>query len=297
MNSMEVMAGLLGAAVAGGLVVSVAGLVSRARPPGPGRGRRRAVRLSRRAGVLLVAGLVGGLVAAAVTGVVVLVLLVPLVVTGLPWLLSAPPAKATIRRLEAMEEWTRSLASVLALGNGLEQAIGVTLRSVPEPIRPEVTALGARLRARWDTEKALRAFADDLDDATGDMIAANLVHAANQRNRALALALEATAEAVRDDVAARRKIEAGRAKPRGSARIVVGIVAVMTAFLVTAGGTYLDPYSTPLGQTVMVVLVVAMGAALWWLRAMAAGRPPARFLEDGPGQRADAPATAQAGAR
>lgn len=277
------LAGMLGALVAGGLVVSVAALMGRTRPPGPARRRRPAVRLSRRTQGILVAAVVGGVVAAAWTGMVVLVLVVPLVVVGLPWLLSAPPAKAAIRRLEAMEEWTRSLAGVLALGNGLEQAIGVTLRSVPEPIRPEVTALGARLRARWDTEKALRAFADDLDDATGDLIAANLVHAAGQRNRALALALEATAEAVRDDVAARRKVEAGRAKPRGAARIVLGIVVVMTVFLVTAGGGYLDPYRTPLGQTVMVVLVMAMGAALWWMRGMADGHAPPRFLT-GPGR-------------
>ncbi len=292
--NIAVLAGILGALVAGGLVAAVAALTSRARPPGPGRRRRQTARWSRRTQVVLVASIVAGVVAAALTGMVVLVLVVPLVVVGLPWLLSAPPAKAAIRRLEAMEEWTRSLAGVLALGNGLEQAIGVTLRSVPEPIRPEVTALGARLRARWDTEKALRTFADDLDDATGDLIAANLVHAAGQRNRALALALEATAEAVRDDVAARRKVEAGRAKPRGASRIVLGIVAVLTLFLITTGGGYLDPYRTPLGQTVMVVLILAMGAALWWMRGMAEGHAPPRFLT---GVGRSASRTVQAGAR
>jgi len=41
----------------------------------------------------------------------------------------------------------------------LEQALIATLRSAPEPIRPEVARLVARLRARWSTEAALRALA------------------------------------------------------------------------------------------------------------------------------------------
>ena len=61
-----------------------------------------------------------------------------------------PPTR--IARLEAMEEWTRSLSGVLTVGVGLEQALVATLRSTPAPIAPEVTRLVARLRARWDTE-------------------------------------------------------------------------------------------------------------------------------------------------
>ena len=51
----------------------------------------------------------------------------------------------------------------------------------PRRSAPEVTRLVARLRARWDTEDALRAFADELDDATGDLIAANLILGARRR--------------------------------------------------------------------------------------------------------------------
>ena len=54
-----------------------------------------------------------------------------------------------IARLEAMEEWTRSLAGVLTVGVGLEEALVATLRSTPGSIRPEVAQLVARLRARW----------------------------------------------------------------------------------------------------------------------------------------------------
>ena len=75
---------------------------------------------------------------ALLTGWLVAVLLVPAAVAGLPVLLSAPPAASKIDRLEAMEEWTRSLSGVLTVGIGLEEALVATLRSAPDPIRPEV---------------------------------------------------------------------------------------------------------------------------------------------------------------
>ena len=95
-----------------------------------------------------------------------------------------------------MEEWTRSLSGVLTVGIGLEQALVATLRSTPAPINAEVSRLVARLRARWDTETALRAFADELDDATGDLIAANLILGARRRGAGLASVLEGLAESV-----------------------------------------------------------------------------------------------------
>ena len=184
-----------------------------------------------------------------------------------------------------MQEWTRSLAGVLGAGVGLEAALAATLRSTPDPIKPEVATLVARLRARWDTEAALRAFADDLDDVTGDLVAANLILAARRRNRSLAAVLHGVAESVAEDVAARRRVEAGRAKPRGSARLVTLFsVAVLAVLAFT--GDYIAPYATPAGQLVLLVLLAAYTATLLWLRRMADSTPAARFL--GPAARAGA---------
>ena len=177
------------------------------------------------------------------TGWLVAVLVVPAAAAGLPVLLSAPPASAKIDRLEAMEEWTRSLSGVLTAGVGLEQALIATLRSTPDPIRPEVTRLASRLRARWSTEDALRAFADDLDDATGDVVAANLILGARRRGAGLASVLDALAESVAADVRARREIEADRAKPRATARWVTLITVSVLAFLALTGTT--SPRSAP----------------------------------------------------
>ena len=220
--------------------------------PRPGAGR--VASLSRRTRILLLAGTAAGLLVAVLTGWVVAVLVVPAAAAGLPVLLSAPPAAAKIDRLEAMEEWTRSLSGVLTAGVGLEQALIATLRSTPDPIRPEVTKLASRLRARWSTEDALRAFADDLDDATGDVIAANLILGARRRGTGLASVLDALAESVAADVRARREIEADRAKPRATARWVTIITVTVLAFL-SLTGNYVAPFGTPLGQVLLAALL------------------------------------------
>ena len=185
--------------------------------------------------MLLLAGVGLGLLGWVITGWVLALVIAPVAVIGLPALLSAPPAATQINRLEAMEEWTRSLSGVLTVGIGLEQALVATLRSTPAPINAEVSRLVARLRARWDTETALRAFADELDDATGDLIAANLILGARRRGAGLASVLEGLAESVAADVRARRQVEADRAKPRSTARWVTLISASVLVVLALSG--------------------------------------------------------------
>jgi Flp pilus assembly protein TadB len=223
------------------------------------------------------AGVGLGMVGWLVTGWTLALLIVPVAVIGLPILLSAPPAAVRIRRLEAMEEWTRSLAGVLTVGVGLEQALVATLRSAPAPIADEVRRLVARLRARWNTEAALRAFADELDDATGDLIAANLILGARRRGAGLASVLEGLAESVAADVRARREVEADRAKPRSTARWVT-VISVSVLVVLAISGSYVAPYRSLFGQLLLVALLAAYVATLVWMRQMANGRPLPRFL-------------------
>jgi Flp pilus assembly protein TadB len=274
--------GLGGALVVAGLIGVATGLHrSPERPPAPTRIRLPlAARLgstSPRTRALLIAGVGAGLLTALLTGWLVAALLVPAVVVGLPILLSAPPAGSRIERVEALEEWTRSLSGVLTVGVGLEQALIATLRSTPDAIRPEVSHLVARLRARWGTEDALRAFADEVNDATGDLVAANLILGARRRGAGLASVLEALAESVAADVRARREIEADRAKPRATARYVT-LITVGVLLVLGLTGQYIQPYSSPVGQVILVVLLSMYVATLVWMRAMATGKPLPRFI-------------------
>ena len=247
-------------------------------PPSPTRSRPALLKpLTQRSKRLLLVGVGGGVLAWLITGWALALLAVPVAVVGVPVLLSNSGAETRIGRLEAMEEWTRSLSGVLTVGIGLEQALVATQRSTPAAIRPEVGRLVARLRSRWDTEDAVRAFADELDDATGDLVAANLILAARRRGAGLAQVLVSLAESVSADVRARRQIEADRAKPRATARWVT-IISVGVLVVLAISGTYVEPYRSPLGQVILVTLLTTYVATLVWMKRMAIGKPLARFL-------------------
>jgi Flp pilus assembly protein TadB len=287
-------AALAAAAVLGGLLLVAAGLrrvpadYGAARPPsrlaararrllravdgpeanGPGVQRRRLV---------LALAVAGGVLGWLVTGLALLVVAVPVAAVGLPRLLGTPSSAARIDRLEGLEEWTRNLAGVLAVGVGLEQAITASLRSTPEAIRPQVATLVARLAARWDTAAALRAFADDLDDATGDLVAASLILSARRRGAGLVAVLEGLAASVAEDVRTRRAIEADRAKPRSTARAVT-FITLGVLVLLALNKTYVQPYTSGFGQALLTLLLCAYVGALVWMRQMTLGRPTPRFL-------------------
>lgn len=267
---------LAGALVVGGLIAVVVGLRPSPIVERPSR-PRKVCTVTRQTRMLLLGGLAAGIVGYLVTGWVLALVIVPVAFVGLPILLSSSSAAQRIERLEAMEEWTRSLSGVLTVGVGLEQALVATFRSTPAAIAPEVTRLVARLRARWVTEDALRAFADELDDATGDLVAANLILGSRRRGAGLASVLEGLAESVAADVRARRQVEADRAKPRATARWVT-LISVGVLVILAVSGTYVEPYQSPLGQVILVALLAMYVATLVWMKRMAIGRAMPRFL-------------------
>lgn len=290
--------------VIGGLLVVLGALPASRTPASPAAGRPRGLRLRQLRGVgrgarsaavwrslrlRTAVGLLVGAAAWAASGWAVALLVVPAAVVGLPVLLAKSDTDAGVRRLEALEEWTRHLAGVLDVGVGLEQAIVVNLRSTPAAVRPEVQTLVARLSARWPTETALRAFADDLDDATGDLVAASLVLGARRRGAGLTRVLQGLAETVAEEVKMRRAVEADRAKPRTTARAVT-LITLSVLALLSFNTTYIAPYGSGPGQLVLLLLLGAYAAALAWMRVITRGRATPRFLPaaEAPPARAEA---------
>jgi Flp pilus assembly protein TadB len=285
-----VLAALAGAGLVAGVLLVAAGLFPALAPPP--RPRRTETTSPRRlptgsAGRAVVA-VAGAAVAWLVTAWPVAALIVAATVWGLPILLgTSGVAAAGIDRVEALEEWTRRLSDVLVVGVGLEQGIAATVRTCPQHLQGEVSALAARLDARWSTEAALRAFADDLDDATGDLVVATLILGARRRGPGLARVLAAVADSVAEEVAMRRRVEAERAKPRTTARAVTLITLVVVA-VGALNGTYLAPYGTLLGQLVLAMIACGFIASLAWMRALTLTRPqPRLFLPTEPARTGD----------
>ncbi len=48
--------------------------------------------------------------------------------------------------------------------------------------------------------------------------------------------------------------------------------------LLALNRTYVEPYTSPLGQAVLAVLLSAYVATLLWMRQMTSGKPAPRFL-------------------
>ncbi|MFJ8158465.1 type II secretion system F family protein [Streptomyces sp. NPDC094468] len=213
-------------------------------------------------------------------------------VAGVPWLLgSAQGTQERIRQLEGLSEWTQRLAGLLRLGMGLEQAMITSRQGAPAALAPQVIALADRLRLGWRSAGALRAFADELGDATADKVSAALILAAGDRGPGLAQALEDLAGTVREEVAKKRAVEADRAKPRTTVRwmtlITVGVVAA--GFFVPS---YTKPYATLLGQLVLAFLAAGFVGILTLMRQLGDFRRIPRFLVFDPSSAVKLPAPA-----
>src|SRR5918999_770674 len=293
MTPTALLGALAGCALAGGLVLIVVGLVGTAHP-GPARPEQASLAARTRHRLFGTAelsedaprlrqlryasALVAGSTVWLVTRWPVAGLIVTAAIVGLPALFRTGQfAQRGIVRLEALESWTRRLSDLRAAGSGLEQSLVASVRTCPETIRPEVTALAARLQAGWSIEETLEAFGDELNHPAADLVVAVLVLEAERRGAGVARVLTDLADKVAEEIAMRRSIEADRAKPRTTARWIT-VIALSVAGVGALNRTYVSPYGTPSGQLVLAALAIAFTGCLWWMRMLALGRPEPRLI-------------------
>jgi Flp pilus assembly protein TadB len=186
-----------------------------------------------------------------------------------------------IARLEAMASWTESLRDTIAGAVGLEQAIPATAVNAGAAIRPALNLLVDRLRIREPLPSALMAFAEDIDDPSADVICAALVLNARLRGPGLRDVLTALAISAREELDARRRIEASRKSVRRSVRIVLVIILGVMGLLSVFNRHYVEPYSTLVGECVLAIVIALLAGGLLWLRRLASPRRTERFLQGG----------------
>lgn len=278
---MTAAAAALGAITAIGLVMIAFGWNS---PPAPPQStplwktlwsRWNAISRTRR--WLLAVSLLAGVTVAAATGFILAVVLVPALIVGVPYLLGEPPSRE-LELLAALDRWVRLLATSIGTGKSIRDAIFATRTQAPPVMRDAVDRLCARLDQRTTTKDALLRFADDLNAADADAVAAALAIASSRGGMGTRATLRGLSETIQDRLRALREVATERAKPRAVVRQVTIITLAVIISAVVVNGSFFAPYLTPLGQVIALTLATAYVGCLVILRKMSTPPPAPRFL-------------------
>jgi Flp pilus assembly protein TadB len=200
--------------------------------------------------------------------------------------------RLALGRIEGLATWTESLRDTIAGAVGLEQAIPATAYAAHPAIKPQLRMLVDRLRVRTPLPTALHQFADELDDASADLIIATLILNSRLRGPGLRDVLTSLSESAREELDMRRRINAGRRSTRRSVQIVVLVTIAFAAGLVLLNPSYVEPYDSFLGQLVLGLVISIFALSFAWLRRLSRFEMPDRFLRSAspPGHAAPAPA-------
>ncbi len=288
MSSLTILAAgaTLGLVMMAGLVLTVASIRGFApRDPATPARRRPRINLRDRA-AKLVLGLLTGLVVLAITRWVVFALALGALVALWDKVAGGSSMeRRAITRLEGLASWTESLRDTIAGAVGLEQAIPATTANAAPSIRPSLNLLIDRLRVREPLPAALMKFADDLDDASADLIVASLILNSRLRGPGLRDVLTALSQSAREELDLRRRVEGSRRSTRRSVQIVLGVSILVVTVITLFNRDYVEPYGTPEGQLALIGVIAMFAGGILWLRRLAGVEAAERFLVHGRDQR------------
>jgi Flp pilus assembly protein TadB len=280
-SATQLLALLVGAIAGGGVFLAV--IAIRGLPPKPPRNRSRLDDLRQQVvGVRGLSALLGAVLVLLITRWVVAAVGIALLILFWDRLSGgAGGEKDAIARLEALATWTESLRDTIAGAVGLEQAIPSSLRAAAPSLREPLTSLVDRLHTRMALPEALRRFADDIHDASADLILAALIINSRLRGPGLRDLLGALSGAVREELDMRRRVEAQRRSTRFSAMFVVGFSVGVAGLLAIFNRSFVKVYDTVTGQLVLLVIAGLYAAGFLWLTRLAKFDMPERILIGG----------------
>lgn len=211
----------------------------------------------------------------AAVGSVAAVVFVPRVLGG------ATAAKKLIARSEALADWARRLSDLISSGaaSSTRDALVRSLGSAPAPISEQVGRLVSRMGPQG-IETALRSFAHEVSDPAAEKIAGVLILRERNGGPGLADVLAALASDLDERSRMVREVEAERAKPRANMRTIVVVTGLLVFGMVLFARTFLSAYSTALGQSFLVVVVLVFAASFRWMRRLSDPPVPAAVLID-----------------
>ncbi len=192
----------------------------------------------------------------------------------------ASEGRHQLAKIEALAIWTESLRDTASAAAGLEQALPATVAAAPSLLDRPLRDLTARLDGRVPLPEALAYFADDVDDPAADLVVAALTLNARQRAGGLERILTALASSERSELEMRRKVEHERAALRHQAQRIAGCVVGFAAVQAVFAHGWVAPYSSPIGQLVLALLVLMFLGAFMRMRSLARSETQPRFLTD-----------------
>lgn len=270
--------GLVAGTLSAVALLAVLAAVGEAGPPLVERRRRMTAGLlaHRRA----LSAVAVGIIAVAATRVVAVGVAAAAVLWLAPAMFEASRRRAREQALlEAVHLWLLQLRTVLAAGSGLEQALAevAVLQPSQSPLAPAAGRLVARME-RLGPIRALRTFADEVDNHVADAAATVLINALARQNVGVAAALDDLIVWAEQDVRQQRDIDARLQSVRTERWMVIGIFAALAVYFTLANRELMAVYTTSLGQLVLAAILGVAALCLWGLERMARPQRPARFF-------------------
>lgn len=266
----------LGAGMGLGLTLVVLGILGRPVLPSQQQ-RARRIRAGSDGIGRLAAAAFAALVALALTGWIAGAAIAVLSTLFGPKVLGGKAQRqASVDRTEAVASWTEMIRDSIAAASGLEEAIVATGSVAPEPIRPEVQRLTARLR-HAPLAQALEAFRDEVAHPSADLVVAALTIAAKMEASDLTGLLSRLADSIRGEARMRIRVDVGRTRVRTATKVIVGVVAATVVLLTVLNRQYLAAYDSIGGQFVLIVVASVFALGGWLLVRMAELDLPDRF--------------------
>lgn len=278
---MSVLAVALGAACAAGIVLIVTGLLGGSSRPSRERsgevGRRSLEQIALRIGAALLAA----------TAIYLLTRWVTAGMATAVGVLVAPSLRARqeeqrarLAKAEALPVWCEMLRDMLQGAHGLETVIRATAPVAPMAIRADTALLAADLE-RMSLRDGLLAFADRVADPICDQVVMGLRIEGGE----LSSVLGSIAQSARDGLEVRRRVDAGRASYRWTARFTIAVTLAFALGLSIFDRRYLAAYDG-YGQFLLMIVLACFGAGLWMMALVTRGETPRRLLAgDGGGGR------------